>query len=220
MKIALCVPGDNFSREVMMDIIKFLFDARQEEWEVNLFMDYDPNVYYVRNKLLGGDVGRGKTQKPYNGELDYDYTLWIDSDIRFNFKMIERLLSHKKDVVCGLYRMKDLKNFAVVRNMDDEYFKEHKSYQFLTVEDVEKMHKAQKTELIEIDYTGMGLCVISRKAMESLEYPWFRPVWFEFGEMKDFCSEDVGMCIQLRKSGNTIYCDPTVIGGHMKRMPI
>ena len=204
----------------MMDVIKFLEEARLAEWNVVLCMDYDPNVYYARNKLLGGDVGRGPNQKPYNGEFEYDYVLWIDSDIRFNFKMIERLLSHKKDVVCGLYRMKDLKNFAVVRRMDDEYFKEHKTYQFLTVEDVEKMHKSEKTDLFEIDYTGMGLCVISRKAMESIEYPWFRPVWFEFGEMKDFCSEDVGMCIQLRKAGNTIYCDPSVIGGHMKLVPI
>ena len=80
MKIALCIPGNTFSREVMMDIIKFLEDARIAQWEVVLSMDYDPNVYYVRNKLLGGDVGRGPSQKPYNGEFEYDYVLWIDSD--------------------------------------------------------------------------------------------------------------------------------------------
>jgi len=220
MKIALCIPGNAFSREVTMDIIKFLEDARIAQWEVVLSMDYDPNVYYVRNKLLGGDVGRGPEQKPYNGEVEYDYVLWIDSDIRFNFKMIERLASHKKDAICGIYRMKDMKHFAVVKHMDDEYFKEHKSYQFLSVEDVEKIHKSQKVDLMKIDYTGMGMFLVSREAIERLEYPWFQPVWKDIGDMHDFTSEDVGFCIKLRETGTDIYCDPAVIGGHMKLMPI
>ena len=220
MKIVLCVPGNTFSREVMMDIIKFLDDAKAEQWQITLSMDYDPNIYYVRNKLLGGDVGRGVNQKPYNGELDYDYVLWIDSDIRFNFKMIERLASHKKDAICGLYRMSDLKHFTVVRRMDDEYFKENKSYQFLTVEDVEKMHKSEKTELFEIDYTRMGMFLVSKGALEKMEYPWFQPVWNEIGDMRDFTSEDVGFCIKLRETGTTIYCDPAVVGGHMELVAI
>ena len=183
-------------------------------------MDYDPNVYYVRNKLLGGDVGRGPNQKPFNGELDYDYVLWIDSDIRFNFKMIERLASHEKDAICGLYRMSDLKHFTVVRHMDDEYFKENKTYQFLNVEDVEKMHKTQKVDLLKIDYTGMGIFLVSRTAIEKMEYPWFQPVWKDIDDMRDFTSEDVGFCIKLRETGTDIYCDPGVVAGHMKLVPI
>jgi len=220
MKIALCIPGDAFSRDVVMDIIRFLEDARAAQWEVVLAMDYDPNVYYVRNKLLGGDVGRGPSQKPFNGDIDYDYVVWIDSDIRFSFKMVERLASHKKDAICGLYRMKDMKHFTVVRRMDDEYCKEHKTYQFLTVEDVEKMHKTQKVDLMKIDYTGMGLFLVSRAALEKMEYPWFRPVWKEFDGMREFTSEDVGFCIKLRETGTEIYCDPAVMAGHMKLVPI
>ena len=220
MKIVLCVPGNTFSREVTMDIIKFLDDAKSEQWQVTVSMDYDPNVYYVRNKLLGGDVGRGPNQKPYNGEIDYDYVVWIDSDIRFNFKMIERLASHEKDAICGLYRMSDLKHFTVVSHMDDEYFKENKTYQFLNVEDVEKMHKTQKVDLLKIDYTGMGIFLVSRTAIEKMEYPWFQPVWKDIDDMRDFTSEDVGFCIKLRETGTDIYCDPGVVAGHMKLVPI
>ena len=220
MKIVLCVPGNTFSREVMMDIIKFLDDAKTAQWQVIVSMDYDPNVYYVRNKLLGGDVGRGPNQKPYNGEIDYDYVVWIDSDIRFNFKMIERLASHEKDAICGLYRMSDLKHFTVVRHMDDEYFKENKTYQFLNVEDVEKMHKTQKVDLLKIDYTGMGIFLVSRTAIKKMEYPWFQPVWKDIDDMRDFTSQDVGFCIKLRETGTAIYCDPGVVPGHMKLVPI
>ena len=203
-----------------MDILKFLEEARAAKWEIVLSMDYDPNVYYVRNKLLGCDVGRGPNQKPYNGELDYDYVLWIDSDIRFNFKMIERLASHKKDAVCGLYRMQDMKHYPVVKHMDDEYFKEHKMFQYLTVEELEKIHKSGKIDLMKIDFSGMGMFLVSRAALERMKYPWFQPVWKEIGDMRDFTSEDVGFCIKLRETGTDIYCDPSVIGAHMKLMPI
>ena len=203
-----------------MDILKFLEEARAAKWEIVLSMDYDPNVYYVRNKLLGCDVGLGPNQKPYNGELDYDYVLWIDSDIRFNFKMIERLASHKKDAVCGLYRMQDMKHYPVVKHMDDEYFKEHKMFQYLTVEELEKIHKSGKIDLMKIDFSGMGMFLVSRAALERMKYPWFQPVWKEIGDMRDFTSEDVGFCIKLRETGTDIYCDPSVIGAHMKLMPI
>ena len=82
------------------------------------------------------------------------------------------------------------------------------------------MHKSQKAELFVIDYTGMGMFLVSRQAIEKLEYPWFQPIWKDIGDMRDFTSEDVGFCIKLRETGTTIYCDPAVIGGHMKLMPI
>jgi hypothetical protein len=213
MKIVLCIPGNSFAREIVIDIIRFLDEARSSGWEIVLTMDYDPNIYYVRNKLLGARVERGPEQKPFGGTLDYDYVLWIDSDVRFNFKMIERLASHKKDAICGLYHMIDGKHFTVVREMDDDYFKEHKHYKFLTNED-------RPTELFKIDYCGMGLFLVSKKVLESLEYPWFRPIWKNIGHMKDFTSEDVGFCMQIREAGYEIYCDPSVIGGHMKLIPI
>jgi len=219
-RVVLCIPGDTFTREVVMDITRFLFEAKGAGWDVILSMDYDPNVYYVRNKLLGGDVGRGPTQKPFNGQFDYDYVFWIDSDIRFNFKMAERLISHGKDVSCGLYRMRDMKSFAVVKDMDDAFFAENKYYKFLTVDDFKEMQETEKMDIFKIDYTGMGICMVSRKALEALEYPWFRPIWMNVGDMKDFTSEDVGFCIQLRKAGFDIWCDPTVVAGHMKTFAI
>jgi len=221
--INLCIPGNTFAREIMMDIIRFLFEAKQEGWEIILSTDYDPNVYYVRNKLLGGDVTRGPNQKPYDGKLEFDFTLWIDSDVRFNFEMVKRLVSHDKDMVCGLYRMKDLKNFTVVPKMDDEYFIRNGTYQFLTVDDLKTIHDESNglpPDPFKIDYTGLGLCLIRKTVLDSLEYPWFRPIWKTIGNMKEFTSEDVGFCMQVRKAGFDIYCDPSVVGQHMKLIGI
>ena len=33
---------------------------------------------------LGADVLRGKDQKPFDGKLDYDFIMWIDSDQVFS----------------------------------------------------------------------------------------------------------------------------------------
>ena len=48
---------------------------------VKIFMSnfQSSNVYYVRNLCLGGDVLKGKNQKPFQGKIDYDYIMWIDT---------------------------------------------------------------------------------------------------------------------------------------------
>lgn len=47
---------------------------------------------------LGADVRRGEYQKPFDGKLDYDYIMWIDSDIIFKPKDLDKLISNDVDV--------------------------------------------------------------------------------------------------------------------------
>ena len=39
---------------------------------------------FARCKCLGANVLRGPDQIPWDGKLNYDYQLWIDSDIVFS----------------------------------------------------------------------------------------------------------------------------------------
>jgi len=73
---------------------------------------------------LGGNVLLGPNQKPYNKQLDYDYMLWIDSDIIFTVEQFDKLLSHQADIVSGLYFMDDGQQFATVENWDENFFVE------------------------------------------------------------------------------------------------
>ena len=41
-------------------------------------------VNFARCKCLGANVLRGPDQIPWDGKLNYDYQLWIDSDIVFS----------------------------------------------------------------------------------------------------------------------------------------
>tara|TARA_B110000285_G_C14899747_1_gene502649 strand:+ start:64 stop:693 length:630 start_codon:yes stop_codon:yes gene_type:complete len=209
MKIVLCIPGDTFLREVMLDVINFIREANALGWNIYLQSRYSANIYKIRNEILGGNKTLGKEQKPFNGKVDYDYVLWIDSDIRFNITMIETLLSHKKDVITGLYRMKDSNNFVLIE--DKTYFSN---------EDLQKKIDENNMGIFPISTCGLGICLMSRKALESIEYPWFRPIVFHSDKGLHYSEEDTGICIRLRGAGFTIYCDPNVIAGHMKMIMI
>lgn len=174
---------------------------------------YSPVVYYARNLCLGGDILRGVNQKPFNNNLHYTHIMWIDSDIIFTPNDFEALLTYDMDIVSGIYMMKGGQYFATVRKWDEEYFKVHGTFQFLTENDI-KDHKG----LMEVDYTGFGFMLIKRHVHEALEYPWFRPLWYEVGQCKDFTSEDSGICRQIQKAGYKVYVDPKIRVGHEKEV--
>ena len=54
--------------------------------------------------------------------------------------------------------------------------------------------------------------------MKGLPYPWFAPKMqvFESGEVQDMCGEDVSFCLDAKKAGFSILCDPRIRVGHEK----
>ena len=137
--------------------------------------------------------------------------MWIDSDQIFNPTDFSQLLRHDKDIIGGLYYMEDGKQFPVVKDWNEEYFKEHGSFKFLNKEDIQT-----KKEPFEVVYTGFGFLLIKRGVFETVTYPWFEPQHFDFGGVVDFASEDVSFCKKAKAAGFNIFIDPTVIVGHEK----
>ena len=218
-KIIFCLPGKDFSNHFLMSWSELLIWCVQNKIQPLISNQYSPLLYYVRNMCLGGDVLKGTKQKPFGGEVDYDYIMWIDSDTVFNPDHFKKLLEADKDIISGLYKMSDNTHYATVEKMDDEYFKEHGSYKFVKKEDIEN-----RKELMEVDYTGFGWILMKKGVIESLEYPWFRPVWHEMEkdgvQIKDFTMEDVAFCEMIRDKGYKILIDPEVIVGHEKSFVI
>jgi len=161
---------------------------------------------------LGGNTILGINQKPFNSKIEYDYILWIDSDIIFTPEQFEKLLANDKDIVSGLYRMENYTQFAAVKEWDEEYFKKNGGFQFLTDEDVKG-----KLLPFQVSYAGLGFTLVKKGVFESLEYPWFKPHFQKIGEAVDFSMEDVGFCLDAKEKGYEIWIDPTVIVGHQKK---
>ena len=59
---------------------------------IQISQDYSSMVNFARCKCLGANVLRGPDQIPWDGKLEYDYQLWIDSDIVFNTEKFWQLL--------------------------------------------------------------------------------------------------------------------------------
>ena len=212
-KIIFCLPGPSFTGKFFdsfMELINYLYLTNAQFTIVRRF---SPVIYYVRNMCLGGDVLRGKNQKPFNGLVDYTHIMWIDSDIVFTPQHFQQLLNYDKDIVSGIYMMGDGKHFATVEDWDEEYFQEYGTFKFSTEEDLK-----DRTGLIKVGYTGLGFMLVKRGVFESLEYPWFQPVFHEIGNCRDFSSEDVSFCKMVTEKGFNVYVDPQIRVGHEKNI--
>jgi hypothetical protein len=215
IKVVFCLPGDNFSGRFMDCWSNTLLYCLNNGIQPLLSRRESPNIYFVRNMCLGGDVLRGKGQKPFNGQIEYDYIMWIDSDIIFRAEQIRELISHDKDIVSGIYLMADGRHLAACRDWDEEYFKKHGSFEFLTLKALEG-----QAALMEVAYTGLGFMLVKKGVFEKLEYPWFSPRNLTIGNASDFCSEDVGFCLKAKDVGFKIYIDPRIKVGHEKKLMV
>ena len=83
-KIVFCLPGRGCSYVFLKNFVQLCFDLVQNGMSIQISQDYSSMVNFARCKCLGANVLRGPDQIPWDGKLDYDYQLWIDSDIVFS----------------------------------------------------------------------------------------------------------------------------------------
>ena len=83
-KIVFCLPGRGCSYTFLKNFVQMCFDLVQNQMSIQISQDYSSMVNFARCKCLGANVLRGPDQVPWDGKLQYDYQLWIDSDIVFN----------------------------------------------------------------------------------------------------------------------------------------
>jgi GT2 family glycosyltransferase len=218
--IIFCLPGNTYSGSFMMNFIELLSYVSQQGATFKISQQYSSMVNFARCKCAGADVSKGKNQKPFGG-LKYDYMMWIDSDIIFNNDMFQKLVDADTDISSGWYTQPGTASDGglytpVVETMNDEYFKQHGAYQFLTMQDMSK-----KSKPFKVDYIGFGWVLIKQGVFESIEYPWFAPKLMHIDDdIQDVCSEDVAFCHDVKDAGFEIWMDPTARVGHEKRLVI
>jgi hypothetical protein len=83
-KIVFCLPGRSCSYTFLKSFVQLCFDLVQNQMSIQISQDYSSMVNFARCKVLGANVTKGPWQDPWQGQLDYDYQLWIDNDIVFN----------------------------------------------------------------------------------------------------------------------------------------
>ena len=168
--VVIALPGKSFSTNFIQKWTETVLNLLKRGYELRFIHGYSSFVPFSRMKTLGLDVRRGSEQKPFDGKLEYDVWLTIDSDIAFTPDDVVKLIEDTKKypVVSGMYRMEDYKHYAIVENWDTEYFKENGTFKFLTQEDID-----EDEQYINVAYTGMGFFACRKEVLESLKYPYF-----------------------------------------------
>lgn len=211
-----CLPGRMVSYNYLKNFVQLCFEIVQHGGAIQISQDYSSMVNFARCKCLGANVLRGPDQLPWNGELKYDYQLWIDSDIVFNIESFYRLVLMNKDIAAGWYCTEDGHTTSVAHWLDEEAFRSNRGV--MNHENLESISKRRKP--FTVDYTGFGWVLIKHGVFEhpEIKYPWFAPQLqsFESGEVQDMCGEDVSFCLDAIKAGFEIWCDPLIRVGHEK----
>ena len=222
-RIVFCLPGRGVSYQYLKAFVQLCFDIVQCGGSIQISQDYSSMVNFARCKCLGANVLRGPNQVPWDGKLEYDYQLWIDSDIVFNSEKFFQLIldanpegKEEKHIVAGWYCTEDGRTASVAHWLEEDDFRSNGGV--MNHETIESISKRKKP--FTVDYTGFGWLLIRKGVFEheGLPYPWFAPKMqvFESGEVQDMCGEDVSFCLDAKEAGFEIWCDPRIRVGHEK----
>ncbi len=221
-KVIIALPGRTYSGRFMMNLINTIMTMKSRGYEIVMTNEYSSYVTFSRMKTLGLDVLKGANQSPFDGKLDYDVWLTIDSDIVFTPEQVIELVDNteKYPVVSGLYRMEDLTHYACVKEWNVDYFKKMGSFQFAQIDDFEKAPK-----FVPVAYNGMGFFACRKGVIEKLKYPYFSYPLIEIEAedgtiIRDTCSEDVAFCKNITDAGFEVIVNTTLRVGHEKTLVI
>jgi hypothetical protein len=215
MRIVFCMPGREYSREFLLSWSDLLMQATAKGHQCMISQQYSSVVHFARAKCLGGDVLKGPDQKPFQGGVEYDAMMWIDSDIVFKPEDFFKILESPHDVTAGLYMMEDLTHFAAVKDWKEDDFVKSGTFRFMRPEDI-----VGSSQYVKVAYAGMGWMLIRKGVVEDLKYPWFWSDLQKIGDLVDMSSEDVAFCRSLEAAGHPVHIDTQLRVGHQKKMII
>ena len=121
--IVFCLPGRGVSYAYLKNFVQLCFDLVQAGASIQISQDYSSMVNFARCKCLGANVLRGPNQIPWDGKLEYDWQLWIDSDIIFNSEKFWQLVLMDKDLAAGWYATEDGHTTSVAHWLEEDDFR-------------------------------------------------------------------------------------------------
>ena len=143
-------------------------------------------VTLMRNRLVRGFL-----------KSDCTHLFFIDDDVVPPEDALARLLAVNRPVATGLYPISVQNRFvACIKGLHDNDFVE-----------------TWRRDVFPIKHCGLGCALVQRETFERIGFPWFS--WPEEEDGTNV-GEDVWFCHRVRKVGLQIFCDGSLICGHVK----
>ena len=133
-----------------------------------------------------------------------DYLMFIDSDMRFNFDTIYRLLAHNKDMIGAMTHRRKPPYQPCIFKYDGK--RDH--YDF--IKDL-----TYKEGLIKVDAMGMAFTLIKTKVLKALPEPFTACEFTIHPKTRGIVGEDINLCKHIKKAGFKIWCDTTLEVQHI-----
>lgn len=199
MKIIFCVPGRNFSNNFLVSWTKLIKYCNENNIEYELSNSNVSIVHLARYTCLGinPETKCNPCKNPFGGQYEYDYIMFIDSDMVFEPWHLEKLLEADKEIITGVARIEQT-NYLACHDMDNNK---------LTIKDV-------RDEIIPVSFSGMAFMLIKKGVFESMQFPYFTT------GNPNIISETLSFCMNLQKTDIQLYAHMGVVIGHEKPMII
>ena len=155
-------------------------------------------VSFIMNSLIY-DARNKFCQQAIEGE--FDYILWLDSDMVFPSYVLQQFMNDDKDIVAGLYFRRNYPFSPVA------FSELRRDNGVLRMKDLEEW----PSELFEVDGVGFGCVLMKTDCLFDIAGKeggiWFTP--------ERDAGEDAAFCIRAKEYGYEIWIDPTVKLGHV-----
>ncbi|MBS3143388.1 glycosyltransferase family 2 protein [Candidatus Woesearchaeota archaeon] len=204
MKILVGCPTSNHKEYSLKEYLEGVKKLSYENIHFVLVDNSETSNYYEKLKSLGVSVIKDKYKESakervinsrnilrrYFLENDYDYFLSLEQDVVPPKDVIEKLLSHNKDIVGGLYFYLGDDNKTLLPMVwihhEGEYARRL------------RFSEVPKDELIEVITCGLGCVLIKRDVLENIKFR------YEKGKEP---WDDLWFCEDARAKGFKVYVD-------------
>lgn len=205
-----CIPGERFSSNFLMSWTNSLIELMKQSESFVFVNHYTSIVSYTRNQLIRcfpGEEPNNQNILPFDGRLEAKKIIFIDDDMVWNYKDLEKIMKSDKDIISGFAKMK------FVDSQNNNQLNAIKNNNILTSKDIK-----DKTDLIELDAVGLAFIAINFEVFNKIKFPWFQTsdVFDEKNNYVTNIGEDFDFCQKAISAGYKIYGDPTIKVGHEK----
>lgn len=190
-KLLIGVPTlDYMNVEFVRSLTALLMRLKDDGVDFDLDIESGTLVYIARERIANKAINE-----------EYSHVLWLDADMVFGPDLLDDLMFSGKAFVSGVYHARR-KGYAscIFKGID--------------VGEVERFKEYPK-ETFEIAGCGFGCVLIETEIIRAVK----RAYGTCFTPIKNY-GEDLAFCKRCRDIGYSLWCEPSVVCGHIGHITI
>jgi hypothetical protein len=173
-------------------------------------------------RVQGNQIGRQRQNalEFWYDKTDFDWVLWVDSDIVLNNDALHKVWSaahaEERPVVTGTYFISKENERSLMAPYPAIFnWVEGNDYQ------ISYIHPLPKDVLLKVGSAGFGFVLMHRNAVTKMrEVHGAIPYFNETGVGEQFVSEDINFFRLMHKAGIPLYSHTGAVVQHMKRFSL